>query len=147
MEPPARRYLCACCRTPVLICSYCDRGQRYCALGCAAQARLHCMQAAGERFQASRRGRHAHAERQRRYRARHAKVTHQGSPPVAPAALLPPETTALVINTSQPLQPSWQCHFCLDNCGVFVRIGFLRCRIRRAAVLPDHKEPHHARDP
>lgn len=80
--------------------------------------------------------------------AAQAKVTHQGSPPAAPAALLLPETTALVINTSsQPLQPSWQCHFCLRNCGVFVRIGFLRCRIRRAAVLPDHKEAHHARDP
>ena len=148
MELPARRYLCACCRTPVLICSYCDRGQRYCALGCAAQVRKHCMQAAGKRFQASRPGRHAHAERQRRYRARQTKVTHQGSPPAAPAALLAPVTTARVINTSsQPLQPCGQCHFCLRNCGVFVRIGFLRCRIRRAAVLPDHKEAHHARDP
>lgn len=148
MEPAARCYLCACCRTPVLICSDCDRGQRYCARGCAARVRKQCVQAAGKRFQASRRGRHAHAERQRRYRARQAKVTHQGSPPAPPAALLLPETTAPGIHPpSQPLQPCGQCHFCLRNCGVFVRIGFLRCRLRRAAVLPDPKEPHHVRDP
>lgn len=48
---------------------------------CADQARRTAVRAAGCRYQASRRGRHAHAERQRRYRAKPKKVTHQGSPP------------------------------------------------------------------
>lgn len=147
MEPPPRRYLCACCRTPVLVCSYCDRGQRYCARGCAAQVRKHRMQAAGERFQASRRGRHAHAERQRRYRARQLIVTHQGCPPIAPAALLAPVTTTQVNNPEPPLQSCWQCHFCQGNCAVLVRIGFLRRRLRRSARISNRKEPHHACDP
>jgi len=81
MACSARVYLCARCRCQVLICSHCDRGQRYCAGGCAGAARRESLQGAGQRYQGSRRGRHRHAERQRRYRQRQReKVTHQGSP-------------------------------------------------------------------
>ena len=143
MEPLARRYLCACCRNPVLVCSHCDRGNRYCK-DCAATARPRCVKAAGQRYQTSRRGRHAHAQRQRRYREKRAKVTHQGSPPPDLPALLPPEVTANELDA--PQQP-WQCHFCNCSCAELVRIDFLRCRIRRLARLTHQKEPHHARDP
>ncbi len=96
MEPNPRRYLCACCRTAVIICSHCDRGNRYCSKACATQVRTCRVQAAGERYQTSLRGRHAHAARQRCYRSRQAnKVTHQGSPPEALPVLLPPDATSL----------------------------------------------------
>lgn len=143
MEPPARRYLCAGCHTPVLVCSRCDRGNRYCK-DCAAQARPRCLKAAGQRYQASRRGRHAHAQRQRRWRLKRAKVTHQGSPPQDLPALLPPKAEALEVDA--PQRP-WQCHFCQGACDEFVRIDFLRRRIRRQPRLTDQKEDHHARDP
>jgi len=70
MEPPPRRYLCACCRTAVIICSHCDRGDRYCSPECASQVRARYMAEAGQRYQCSRRGRHAHAARQRCYRSK-----------------------------------------------------------------------------
>jgi hypothetical protein len=81
MEPTARLFNCARCRRQVMLCSHCDRGNLYCGRGCAQQARRESLSAAGQRYQRSRRGRFCHAERQRRYRARQQKVTHQGSPP------------------------------------------------------------------
>ena len=63
----ARLFLCARCRRQVLICSRCDRGQQYCGAGCSDLARRESLRAAGRRYQQSRRGRHCHAERQRRY--------------------------------------------------------------------------------
>jgi hypothetical protein len=145
MEPAPRRYLCARCRIEVIICSHCDRGQRYCALDCAALERKRCQNAAAKRYQKSHRGRLAHAARQRRWRERQAnKVTHQGSPPPDLPALLPLETNASVQST--PIE-SEQCHFCHCACGSFVRIGFLRSRIRRPSRLPQPREPQHAHDP
>ena len=38
-DQSARLFLCACCRIQVLVCRQCDRGQRYCADGCAATTR------------------------------------------------------------------------------------------------------------
>jgi len=157
MEPPARCYSCAQCQTRVLVCSRCDRGNRYCK-DCARQVRKCKQHEAARRYQNSGRGRRNHAQRQRRYRARQRrlseplaeKVTHQGSPPPSPAALLPSETTALQSPQSQPLQASkslWRCHFCQCECPEFVRIDFLRCRIRRPTRLPDQKGSTHDRDP
>ena len=127
MEPPGRRYLCAGCRTAVLICSHCDRGQRYCTPGCAERARRHSLRAAGHRYQATSQGRLAHAERQRRYRARQQKVTHQGSPPVPPAVPLAAEPTG---HKGMSLPP-WQCCRCHRPLPAWVRQDFLRRRIRR----------------
>ena len=76
----ARLFLCSGCRTQVIVCGCCDRGQMYCKTGCSARARQETLRAAGQRYQASAGGRRAHAARQGRYRARHQKVTHQGSP-------------------------------------------------------------------
>jgi hypothetical protein len=44
----ARLFLCERCRALVLICSCCDRGQIYCANGCAEEVRRQSVRAAGE---------------------------------------------------------------------------------------------------
>lgn len=132
MDLPGRRYLCAGCRTAVLICSHCDRGQRYCTRGCADLARHRSVRAAGCRYQDGLRGRHAHANRQQRYRTRMAlyplrsqKVTHQGSPSPACADQLSSEP-------SVPVKPvPWHCGRCHRPLPDWVRQGFLRRRIRR----------------
>jgi hypothetical protein len=69
----ARRYLCARCRTQVLICSCCDRGNIYCNGGCAEAARRTKQRVAGQRYQDTSRGRRNHAARAERYRARQKK--------------------------------------------------------------------------
>jgi hypothetical protein len=125
MDLPGRRYLCAGCRTAVLICSHCDRGQRYCTTGCAGQARRRSIRAAGRRYQDRLRGRHAHAKRQQRYRARTQKVTHQGSPP-------PAVSDQLLSEPSAPEKPvPWHCCRCHRPLPDGVRQGFLHRRIRR----------------
>jgi len=127
LSPPPRRFLCARCRCTVLICSHCDRGQRYCSASCSQQARSGAQRTAGKRYQDSRKGRHAHAQRQGRWRARQQIVTHQGSPPPPCAGVLPPgDETALNPDTSQPCK----CHFCGRSVSDFVRLDFLRCRLR-----------------
>ena len=127
LSPPARRFLCALCRSPVLICSHCDRGQRYCSEACSHQARSCAQRAASKRYQDSRKGRHAHAQRQGRWRARRQIVTHQGSPSPPDAGVLPPgDETTLNPDTSQPCK----CHFCGRWVWAFVRLDFLRCRLR-----------------
>ena len=133
MDLPGRRYLCAACRTAVLICSHCDRGHRYCTPTCAEEARHEAVRAAGRRYQASRRGRRAHAQRQRRYRARTQKVTHQGSPPVALPAQLTPEPTA------PALLPPWHCWRCRRALPEGVRQDFLRSPVRRTRT---HRSVH-----
>ena len=97
----ARLFLCARCRCQVLICSHCDRGQQYCGARCSGLARRESLRGAGRRYQHSRRGRHCHAERQRRYRRRcresactH-KVTHHGSAGAPCDAELAPHRVAM----------------------------------------------------
>ena len=45
MDLPGRRYLCAGCRTAVLVCSHCDRGHRYCKVRCGNDARRRSVRA------------------------------------------------------------------------------------------------------
>lgn len=139
MEPPARHYLCARCHAAVLICSRCDRGQRYCAGDCAKLARNQSLQEAGQHYQLSRSGRLNHAARQRRYRDRQTKVTHHSSPPRTLNDLLPTGPTLPVKSAPLP----WHCHFCGQLQSQFVRSGFLRRRIRRPLRLSDQSESHH----
>ena len=137
LSPPPRRFLCALCRCAVLICSHCDRGQRYCSAVCSHQARSCAQRAAGKRYQDSRKGRHAHAQRQGRWRTRRQIVTHQGSPPPCGAGVLPPgDETALNPDTSRPCK----CHFCGRSVSDFVRLDFLRCRplARADRIHPQH---------
>lgn len=142
MDIPGRFFLCERCRTQVLICSYCDRGQIYCAGKCAQQARSTSMRDAGIRYQASRIGRVKHAARSRRYRTRLHNVTHQGSPPLPPSALLKVNSEASVkpsfsANLIAPAGPC--CCFCGRAQPVFVRTGPLRCRVRRIACKPERR--------
>jgi hypothetical protein len=78
-EVSCRMFLCGRCRSQVLICRRCDRGQIYCIGTCAQLARRDRQREARRRYQATPRGRAMHAERSRRYRARQPGVTDHGS--------------------------------------------------------------------
>ena len=112
MDAPGRLFLCARCRVQVVLCSHCDRGNRYCGRPCWRLARDAARRESARRYQRSRRGRIAHAERSRRWRQRcrargdgggggggggggdcsggdlQQNVTHQGCPPGVTAAPL-----------------------------------------------------------
>jgi hypothetical protein len=62
------------CRQVFFLCRHRDRGDRYCSRRCAQGARRASLQAAGRRYQHTRRGRLHHAARQGRYQRRREKV-------------------------------------------------------------------------
>jgi hypothetical protein len=134
VDATARFYFCAGCRAQVLICSCCDRGNIYCGDGCASAARRSAQQAAGRRYQSSRRGRRNHAERARRYRERQKKVTHQGSPAsriddvISSSAAVAPRVVLRVPRAFPQHSSSWRCRLCGRPCSPFLRTGFLRRR-------------------
>lgn len=70
MRQDYRQFDCARCQDPVRICSHCDRGQRYCARGCAEEARRESVRAAGRRYRTTFRGRQLGAARQAKFRQR-----------------------------------------------------------------------------
>ena len=144
MDSSARLYLCERCRAQVIICSTCDRGQIYCGGVCSAETRRTSRQAAGRRYQSSRQGRFTHAGRQRRYRARQQKVTHQGSPPPVSDAVLPAGLVVTVLECSltekrrsapgfpgRTVEAAPHCHVCGRPCPPFFRWEFLRIRQSR----------------
>jgi len=134
-----RLYLCTRCRRQVIVCSCCDRGQIYCAGGCAQQARRGTLQQAGRRYQASRRGRRMHAARMSRWRARQDKVTHHGSPAPPAGDLLAPAAMTITRDaaapTDQPRLSGPHCSWCGGSCLALLRQGFLR-RGRRHRDCP-----------
>lgn len=133
-ESVSRLFLCARCRCQVVICSRCDRGQIYCGPGCAQEARRCNQRKARARYQASVRGRKMHAQRSGRYRARHRRVTDQGSvrsgtlsqrpapAVVAAAAVLPAFAISPLRRTS--------CHCCGNPVSVFLRQSHIRRPLR-----------------
>jgi hypothetical protein len=138
----ARLFLCAGdrareggCRMQVLICSCCDRGQIYCAEGCAQRVRRRAVKCSGQRYQNTPAGRRRHAARQARYRARDKKVTHHGSPPLRPGDLLAPgspvSASDVAIPEDRPRRTIMHCHWCGRRCPQLVRQGFLRRRGHR----------------
>ena len=131
----ARLFLCVRCQAQALVCSHCDRGQIYCAQGCAQTARRDAQRAAGRRYQASRRGRVNHAARAGRYRARQNNVTHQGSPPHRADDLVMASAVVIAASPGEGARSSpghrsgsWSCHWCGCRCSPFVRREFLRRR-------------------
>jgi hypothetical protein len=152
MHDTARLFLCSACRKQVLVCSRCDRGQIYCADGCAMLARRQSLRESGRRYQSSLRGRLMHAERSQRFRARRKSVTHQGSPAVPPDAVLTACATSVdpvvemrdvvaEMDGSLPPSPtmtarlvasSWHCRFCGRSVAPWVRLGPLRRRPSRS---------------
>lgn len=150
----ARLFVCARCQAQVLICSCCDRGQIYCASGCAQEARRHAQRAAGRRYQASRRGRVNHAARAGRWRAQQKNVTHQGSPPQPRDDVVSVDAAA---TAGKPAAASsrdvamrsrghgsgfWRCHWCGCRCPPLVRTGFL-LRRRRGSSRGRPRGAHH----
>ena len=118
----------------------------------AALARRESLRGAGRRYQHSRRGRHCHAERQRRYRRRcresactH-KVTHHGSAGAPCDAELAPHRVAMR-EANPPMSPKpateraraasgtskMHCHFCARPLSEFVRRQWRRPPVRRRA--------------
>lgn len=154
-DQTGRLFLCARCQAQVLVCSHCDRGQRYCANGCAKITRRSRQREAGKRYQQSRVGQHKHAARMHQWRKRRAIaakiVTYHGSPATpADAALQTNESPPAISPDSQAQPPCrpiasdsialsatantrismpallWRCHWCQSPCPALVRQGFLR---------------------
>jgi hypothetical protein len=134
----ARLFLCARCRAQVLLCSHCDRGQRYCGPACSSAARRANQRAAGRRYQRSPDGRIKHAARQLRWRQRRREqcargsVTHQGSPdphddvplPACPAE--PADSRRCTAHDDA--QAPRRCGRCAKTLPPWVRQDFLRRR-------------------
>jgi len=139
MNPSARLFFCARCHGQVIICRHCDRGQVYCADGCADLARTASRRRAGQRYSATRQGRHNNAERQRRFRARQQnKVTHHGSNRRVALALLRSTVHRQVRHPQHAYPTTLHCHICHNPCDPFLRRHFLRPpeRGRPHRVLP-----------
>lgn len=138
MDVSARLFHCARCHCQVILCRRCDRGHVYCASGCAQQARQDSLRRAGARYRVSRRARLHNALRQRRFRARQQKVTHHGSAPLPPPAVL-------VVNQRRPDRGAHNapppsavgifCHRCGGRCSPFLRRDFLRSAAPRRTLL------------
>jgi len=140
VDAVGRMFLCARCREPVVLCSRCDRGQRYCDQGCSSEARRGFQRDAGRRYQDGSTGRAKHAERSRRWRLRQKErgdpstdeagpVTHQGlleGSSEAPG--LPGKTEAKTVPTHHDfaIQTPWICPQCAEPLAPWVRQGFLR---------------------
>jgi hypothetical protein len=153
-DRPARLFHCARCRIQVLVCSHCDRGQRYCASGCAMATRRELQGAAGKLYQQGCDGRANHAIRMAAWRTRRAEkvvaVTHQGSQTASLAGVLvAPSPTTSDTSVPAPCEPctptpcaraavpaasaltpmnpaTWRCHWCFERCKSRARLGFVR---------------------
>lgn len=151
MGVTGRLFLCARCRVQVHICSPCDRGHIYCAGDCSQVSRSASVCEAGRRYQRSRKGRFAHAERARRYRQRQQNVTHQGS-------LLQPRDDLLRVDSAvaiaappafatAPTSSTVQCQFCGVRCSAFVRVGYLGGRVPRNVRQHDRRGSDYGHSP
>lgn len=124
LENTLRLYQCARCFTQVKICTYCDRGNIYCAQGCARIARKTAHLAAAIRYQMTRLGKLCHALCQKRYRANlrlKNKVIDQGS------LVNPPPLPLTPLNTVHPSasKSQFSCDFCSKKANDSTRRGFL----------------------
>lgn len=127
MPVSSRLYFCSRCHAQVIICSRCDRGQRYCAGECRHEARSTSTKRATKKYQSSRAGRFKNAERQKRFRQRNQqKVTHQGSTPKDLHDLLKTRLSEIK-KTPKPLfsGSTVHCHYCDAVCDPFLRLDFL----------------------
>ena len=77
MARSARLFLCARCRDQVLLCSHCDRGQRYCSRACASGSRRERRREAARSYQLSDIGQRKHAARTARWRERRRRSLRQ----------------------------------------------------------------------
>lgn len=143
MSVSSRLYHCCRCHAPVIICSRCDRGQRYCSGPCRSLAQIAARKRAAKKYRSTRKGRFNNAARQRRFRVRNAqKVTHQGSAIKPLRDVLKVQLTRNK-KTRKPSVPGTilQCHFCGEECSPYLRCDFLqRGRFTRRLRRSDHFE-------
>jgi hypothetical protein len=142
-EGSYRLFSCRRCAQQVRICRHCDRGNQYCAAGCARIRRRESLRRAADRYQQSYHGACRHADRQRAWRARQTqKVTHQGSRKGLGATIVSATSTATLPNHADPAAApppdslAWpsaraarrraRCSFCCRQLPRFVRFGPLR---------------------
>lgn len=166
LRPDCRRVICDLCRRVGYLCSWCDRGQRYCSRDCGAQARRDRQREAGERYQHTPQGRRRHARRQALYRLRQQaareKVTHQGCPPETGSGRVlgcKPTRFHLAPESGVPHSPlpppvlvtaELLCFVCGLPCEALVREDFRRCRRGRGLSIrsqDDDRARSRDRDP
>jgi len=143
----AHLFLCARCCSQVVLCSPCDRGQRYCGQACSKATRKDHQRGAGRRYQTSSDGRLKHAERSRRWRLSQKQklpvvaadsvqsVTHQGLQiPGAPESVAQPLTSAPKQTVDAHAAVHTHCWKCASPLKPWLRQRFLfRSRPRHAA--------------
>ncbi|MBL4942014.1 MAG: hypothetical protein JKY81_10165 [Colwellia sp.] len=133
MDTSSRLYQCLSCHAPVVICSRCDHGQRYCTNGCSQVARKKSLKRARQKYQKSFRGRCNNAARQKRFRAnKKQKVTHHSSITIPRHDVLSRSLTGV----NKPAVPPkfgkiMICHHCGGVCSAFLRHDFLRYQFTR----------------
>lgn len=133
-EVSCRSFLCGRCRSRVLVCRECDRGQIYCIGTCAQEARRDKQREARRRYQATPRGRAVHAARSRRYRARGPCVTDHGLANEQKAGPFLESQVGEALSepsSSRKSPPQWLCHHCRRSASAFVRLSALRPRRNR----------------
>jgi len=130
-EVSCRMFLCARCRSQVLVCRRCDRGQICCAGACAKERRRDRQREARRRYQATPRGRAMHAERNRRYRARRRRVTDHGPAKVDDGGPSPAMPVDPIPPSSKRPRGHLLCHHCGQPASPFLRLTALRPRRRR----------------
>ena len=127
MPTSSRLYFCCRCHVQVIICSHCDRGQRYCPGECRHEARSESLKRAAEKYQSTHSGRFNNAARQHHFRQRkQQKVTHHGSAQKRLHDLL--KTRLTETKKTQTLSLSCtvlRCHHCGGVCEPFLRQDFL----------------------
>jgi len=134
-EVSCRVFLCGRCRSRVLVCRRCDRGQIYCVGTCAQEARRSRQREARRRYQATPRGRAMHAERNRRYRARRQCVTDHGLTKRPDEGLSPGSDINATSNSSSRRAPAhWTCHRCRRPASPFLRLSAIRRARRRDQI-------------
>ena len=131
-----RSFSCDRCRTLVVICSRCDRGNRFCGVKCRDDARAESVRGAAKKYQESEVGRRNHQRRQGRYRRKLAdsadQVTHQGSAPEATPVALPSDPPDVAVDESwglpaafqDPDPPGIECCMCGRRVSDRVRFAF-----------------------
>lgn len=156
----ARLYHCTRCHRQVMICSYCDRGNCYCFKGCAEAALKERCQRNARRYQRSKKGRHANARRQRRWRERQRSKSASNVPANTPVSdPVPPAGTKNITHRGSvagaidaPLahrdnrvstgdsavdtlgaNDCLRCDQCQRVCDPFLRIDFVHTRANRSA--------------
>lgn len=122
MKECSRRYCCLNCNCQVIICSHCDRGNRYCKQ-CSPKIALKVRQRANKRYQITYQGRLNHAARQKRYRERERlkkKVTYTGSNSISFRDLLNKKRKDVNINFKPDKKQKSKdifCHCCGKSCS------------------------------